>query len=78
MITWIMDRALPLGVGAAALVGVIVWDQLRIHKAENRGAERAIVKVERNNAEVAKKAGSAGRKSLDPAAGGLLNPHYRD
>lgn len=77
-IAWFMARLIPIGIGAGVLVSVFAWDQLRIYRAETRGAASALVKVERNNAEVSSKAGSAGRKSLDPAAGGVRNPYYRD
>lgn len=78
LIAWCAARLIPLAIGAAAVTGYFAWDYVRIQKAETRGAERALVKVERQNAELKTKAGSAGRKSLDPSAGGLRNPYYRD
>ena len=59
---------------ALALGGVLIF--LGMFASQQR--EVALVKVERNNAKLQKQAGSAGRKSLDPAARGVLNPYYRD
>lgn len=78
IMAWLGARLVPIGAGLALVVALFAWDRVRIWNAESRGADRALVKVERNNAEVTSKAGSAGRKSLDPAGGGVLNPHYRD
>lgn len=58
--------------GAALVVAFGVWKMI-----EARGAEKAIAKVERNNAVVTNKAKDAGRKSADPNARGVLNPNYR-
>lgn len=59
--------------GAALVVGLGVWKMI-----ENRGAEKALAKMERANAVVTKKAGDAGRKSSDPNARGVRLPTYRD
>jgi uncharacterized membrane protein len=78
IIAWIAARLVPIGAGLALVLGLFAWDFVRIQKAETRGEDRAIVKVEKNNARVSTAARSAGRKSLDPQSGGLLNPYYRD
>lgn len=73
---WLAARLVPLAAGAAVMVALFAWDYVRIQKAETRGADSAIVKVERNNAKVSSAARSAGRKSLDGA--GVPSPYYRD
>jgi len=78
IMAWIAARLVPIGAGLAVVVALFAWDRARIWKAESRGADRALVTVERNNVEVTSKAGSAGRKSLDPSYGGVRNPYYRD
>jgi hypothetical protein len=75
---WFMARLMPIGLGLALVVGIVAWDRVRIWNAETRGEDRAIVKLEKNNARVSSAARNAGRKSLDPQSGGLLNPYYRD
>jgi hypothetical protein len=75
---WFMARLMPIGIGVAVMVALFAWDYVRIQKAETRGADSAIVKVEKNNARVSSAARNAGRKSLDPQSGGVLNPYYRD
>lgn len=75
---WLGARLVPIGAGIAILLALVAWDRARIWKAENRGAGQALAKVERNNVQLSNKAGAAGRKSLDPAARGVLNPNYRD
>jgi hypothetical protein len=44
---------------------------------QKKGERKMIVKVEKANAAVVKKASDAGRKSSDPVAPGLRNPNYR-
>lgn len=78
IMAWFAARLVPIGAGLALVVALVAWDRVRIWNAESRGEGRALVKVERSNAEVTSKAGSAGRKSLNPASGGVRNPNYRD
>lgn len=44
---------------------------------QRKGAEKLRAKVERSTNERVSKADSASRKSADPSAGGVRNPHYR-
>jgi hypothetical protein len=70
--------ASPIGRLVAGAAAVLVFVSAFAIDQRNRGADKALAKVERNNAQLSSKAGSAGRKSLDPAARGVLNPYYRD
>jgi hypothetical protein len=70
--------ASPIGRLIAGASAVLIFVSAFAIDQRNRGAEKAIAKVERNNAQVASKASSAARKSLDPASRGVLNPRYRD
>lgn len=70
--------ASPLGRLVAGAAAVLVFVSAFALDQRNRGAEKAIAKVESTNAKLAQKAGSAGRKSLDPGTRGVLNPRYRD
>ncbi len=78
IMAWFAARMVPIGAGLALVVALVVFDKVRIRSAENRGAEKVIAKVERNNTQLTAKAGSAGRKSLDPASKGPVSPYYRD
>ncbi|WBT40180.1 hypothetical protein [Hyphomicrobium sp. DMF-1] len=78
IMAWFAARLVPIGAGLVVVLALFAWDRVRIWNAEGRGEDRALVKVERNNAQLSEKAGSAGRKSLDPSSGGVFNPHYRD
>lgn len=78
IMAWLAARLVPIGIGAAVLVALVAFDRVRIWNAENRGAEKVIAQVERNNASVSHKADAAGRKSLDQNAPGARNPYYRD
>lgn len=67
-----------LAVVALAVVGLFVaWQSDRVVQ-RSKGASVAIEKVKKNNEAVARKADAAARKSADPDAPGLRNPHYRD
>lgn len=61
--------------GATALAGFLAY---AVHDIRKSGAASALAKVEKNNATVRQAAGSAGRKSMDPHAAGVVNPYYRD
>lgn len=67
-------QLLSAGVGLVALVSSFF-----IHNANQQaiGAKQAHARTERANADASKKAAAAAAKSVDPAAGGLRNPHYR-
>ncbi len=77
LIAWCAARLIPLAIGAAAVTGYFVWDYVRIQKAETRGAERALVKVERNNEKVQ----AIGRRGSGnggvPVSGSVRDPRYR-
>lgn len=68
-------KALALGAGFVALV---VWHQ--VDRAVQREVGRKEIKkaVGANNADVQRKAGDAGRKSIDAGVRGVLNPYYTD
>lgn len=75
MLLWL---ASPLGRLVAGIGAVLVFVSAFAYDQRQRGAEKAVAKVERNNVQLSQKAGSAGRKSLDPSTRGVLNPYYRD
>lgn len=78
IMAWFAARLVPIGAGLVVVLALFAWDRVRIWNAEGRGEDRALVKVEQNNTLLAKKAGAAGRKSLDEKSGGRLSPYYRD
>jgi len=63
-----------VGLGVVALVSSFF-----IHNANQQaiGAKNAVARTERANADATRKAAAAAAKSVDPAAGGVRNPHYR-
>ena len=75
MIAWLFS---PFGRLIAAGITILTFLVAFAYDQRQTGAQSAIAKVERNNVVLNQKAGSAGRKSLDPAARGVLNPYYRD
>jgi hypothetical protein len=75
---FLFDTGLGKAAAAAAGFGVfLVW--FSVHNASQRsiGAERAVARQESENAKVRVKADNAARRSVDPAARGVLNPNYR-
>lgn len=76
IIAWFMARLVPIGAGLTVLVALVAWDRVRIWKAETRGAEKVVAKIEKATDERISKADSAGTKSR--SGGGVLNPNYRD
>lgn len=71
ILSWVFS---PLGRFVSGAAAILVF--LGMFASQQR--EVALVKVERNNVQLSKKAGTAGRKSLDPNARGVLLPYYRD
>lgn len=63
--------------GTVALVAfmAITW-KVYINSVEERGATKAVAKIEKANKNAVKKADEVGRKSRDPAARGLRDPNY--
>lgn len=66
-----LGKLAALSAGAAALVLSFAYHQQSI------GARKVEARQERANAVVRKKADDAARRSVDPAAAGMRNPHYR-
>ena len=64
-------------VGVALVALVAFWQGDRAVQ-RHKGANVAIKKVVDNNAQLARKADAAGRKSGDDATPGVRNPRYRD
>jgi len=61
---------------AGAVVGVVgIWFAFASHY-EQRGASKAVAKIEKANNNAVAKAHRAGKRSAD--GGGVLNPYYRD
>jgi hypothetical protein len=67
-----IGRYVVIAVGIVGLIGAFSL------REQNKGAAKLAAKIEANNATVTKKAESAARRSLDPAASRVLNPNYRD
>lgn len=68
---------IPLGKLAAGGAALLVMIGLFAADQQRRGGARVVAKVEKNNADVARKADAAARKSRDPGAAGVRNPYYR-
>jgi hypothetical protein len=73
-----MIPALTRGLVAAAVAMVVMAFVSARSALIDKGEARAVAKVEKRNETVRKKATAAGRKSVDPAVGGVLNPYLRE
>jgi hypothetical protein len=67
----------PLGKLVAAAAGLSVLVLSFASHQQSIGARKTEARQERANAVARKKADDAARRSVDPAAAGLRNPHYR-
>lgn len=77
IMAWFAARLVPIGAGLVLVVALVAWDYARIWKAETRGADRAIAKVEKNNAKV-RSIGESGARSYGlPVPGSVRDPRYR-
>lgn len=76
--TGLQRYAAKAAIICAILFAAVSWRAYDVHKQRRVGWDRHAAKVETATNEAVSKAGSAGRKSADPAAGGVLNPRYRD
>lgn len=66
------------GIVSAILLAVVGLRACDVQKQRRIGYDRHAAQVETATNESVSKAGRAGRKSADPDAGGMRNPHYRD
>jgi hypothetical protein len=77
IMAWITARLVPIVSGAALVAALFAWDFVRMNRAETRGDDRAIVRVEKNNAKV-RSIGAAGARSYGvPVPGSVRDPRYR-
>lgn len=67
-----IGRFAVIGGGVLAFVFAFAWQQ------QNVGARKAVAKIERQETKNVKKATSAGAKSRDPNARGVLDPYSID
>lgn len=67
----------PLGGILAASAAVLALVVSFASSQQQVGAAKAVNRQEKINADATRKAASAGARSVDPAAGGVLNPYYR-
>lgn len=67
-----IGRIAIIGGGILAFVGAFAWQQ------QNVGARKAVAKIERQEIKNVSKARSAGAKSRDPNARGVLDPYSID
>ena len=77
MITILTFLASSIGRYVVVGVGVVAFIAAFSMREQRKGATKLATKIEVNNATIAKKADTAARKSADPSAPGLRNPHYR-
>lgn len=77
IMAWFAARLVPIGAGLALVAALFAWDFVRIQKAESRGADTAIVKVERNNDTVKQIGRRAAGNNGQPVAGSVRDPGYR-
>lgn len=76
--SWAFARLAPLLLGASVAGAVLVWDQLRINRAEQRGEDRANINTERQNAEIDEIGQRGSSHGGMPVAGSVRDPRYRD
>jgi|JRYH01.1.fsa_nt_gb hypothetical protein len=77
IMAWLAARVVPIGAGLAVLVAIVAWDYTRIWKAESRGEDRALVKVERNNEKVQELGRRGAGNGGLPVPGSVRDPGYR-
>lgn len=78
IMAWIAARMVPIGAGLALVVALVAWDRVRIWNAESRGADRALVNVERSNEKVQKLGQRGASNDGKPVSGSVRDPGYRD
>lgn len=71
-------HGLKAGMAAAALMMLITWDWSRINRAEQRGADRVRVQIEKNTDANAKKADAARAAAERIPADRLRDRYFRD
>ncbi len=72
----VLSFGMKVGIFAGFVVALLVAWNVFINSVEERGATKAVAKIEKANKNAVKKADEVGRKSRDPAARGVRDPNY--
>ena len=68
----------PLGRAGMIAAGVLVFVALFAMDQQNRGASKAVAKIEKATSHAVQKADRAGNSSISPSVRGVLDEHVRD